>query len=71
LLAPEAISLNTAAGGLTNAHGFPFLALARLVVGRGAAIGGHLSQLNPSTFKSENTIIYGANRSSASVSKAR
>jgi hypothetical protein len=47
----------------------PFLALARLVVGRDAAIDGHLSQLNPCTFKSENAIIYAANRSSASVSE--
>jgi hypothetical protein len=29
----------------------PFLALARLIVGRDTAVEGHLSQLNPSRFR--------------------
>jgi hypothetical protein len=55
------------AGMLGERAQVPFLALARLIVGRDAAVDGHLSQLNPRDFACENTSVYTAKRTSVSV----
>jgi len=55
------------AGALGERPQIPFLALARLIVGRDAAVDDHLSQLNPRDFDCENASTYAAKCPSVNV----